>query len=411
MLPDEIILQICSYLYGADVLYSLFNLNTRLNITITGYCRYVNLQGVTYNRFDHIASHILPQIASSVRSFVFHGRREKVLSAAASAAYYARPMSFTFPLLQRVTLYCFTGESLLAFINLLQDLSQLVKLNIGSLKGTADEALLMNVLAANNNRLESVSFEQDSVFLDIPTVDQTVSYLNIQKLTVNITQAQMIPHLFALVPYVQQLYVRIEEQLFQPRTLKLSFNKLSPLSHLIDFHLNSVDLWWNLDEIDAVLGKMPSLETLTLELSTGDKHLVKQENFVKILPPSLKKIRFFMRYYFSESVFDVNSLTTSWSLTLPINCLLDEISETVFLFTASYGPRLLNLPAVIGKQIVSGCKYTEQVKDLCVYNSTSLFDLLSTVQHFHRLRKLSINANRIPEACKYFFHYNFNIFR
>ncbi|CAF3912553.1 unnamed protein product [Rotaria sordida] len=34
-LPDEIILIACQYLRGADVLYSFYNLNTRLNITIT----------------------------------------------------------------------------------------------------------------------------------------------------------------------------------------------------------------------------------------------------------------------------------------------------------------------------------------------------------------------------------------
>ncbi|CAF1122279.1 unnamed protein product [Rotaria sordida] len=47
-LPDEIILIACQYLRGADVLYSFYNLNTRLNITITGYCRYVNLMTVPY---------------------------------------------------------------------------------------------------------------------------------------------------------------------------------------------------------------------------------------------------------------------------------------------------------------------------------------------------------------------------
>jgi hypothetical protein len=92
-LPDEIILQVCSYLYGADVLYSLYNLNTRLNITILGYCRYVDLRGVIYYRFDQIVSHILPQIASFVRSCVFHGYREKLLSAKAFAVFFASPIS------------------------------------------------------------------------------------------------------------------------------------------------------------------------------------------------------------------------------------------------------------------------------------------------------------------------------
>jgi hypothetical protein len=62
ILPDEMILYVCHYLRGADILYSFYNLNTRLNITITGYCRYVNLMAVSYKQFDYAVSNVLPQI-------------------------------------------------------------------------------------------------------------------------------------------------------------------------------------------------------------------------------------------------------------------------------------------------------------------------------------------------------------
>jgi hypothetical protein len=276
-----------------------------------------------------------------------------------------------------------------------------MELNILFLKRTVDETLLTKVLTANNGRLESVSFDQNSVFLDIPTVDQTISYLNIQKLAINITQGRMLTHIFALVPYVHRLYVNIDEQSYKPN-FKQAFINLSPLNHLIDFHLCSIGIFWNLDQIDALLRHMSSLQTLTLELSTKDKCLIKQENFVKILPACLKQVQFLIHYYFFEPVFEVNSLIASWSLVIPISCLVDETNDCVLMFTASFGPRLLNLPAVIGKQIVRGCKYTQQVEDLYVCNSTSLADILLTVQHFHRLRKLCINAKRIEETCKYF---------
>ncbi|CAF3788387.1 unnamed protein product [Rotaria sp. Silwood1] len=61
-LPDEIILVACQYLRGADVLYALFNLNTRLNTTITGYCHYVNLMTVPYQQFNYVVIHVLPCI-------------------------------------------------------------------------------------------------------------------------------------------------------------------------------------------------------------------------------------------------------------------------------------------------------------------------------------------------------------
>jgi hypothetical protein len=276
-----------------------------------------------------------------------------------------------------------------------------MELNIRFLKEAVDETLLTKVLSANNGRLESVSFDQNSAFLDVPIIDQTISYLNIQKLAVNIKQCRMLPYIFALVPYVHCLYINIEERSYKPN-FKQALVNLSPLNHLIDFHLCSIDIFWNLDAIDAVLRQMPSLQTLTLELCTEDKSLIKQENFVKILPAYLKQVHFLIYYYFSEPFFEVTSLATSWSLVLPISCLLDEINECVLMFTTSFRPRLLNLPAVIGKQIVRGSEYTQQVEDLYVFNSTSLADILLTMQHFHRLRKLCINAKRIEETCKYF---------
>jgi len=72
------------------------------------------------------------------------------------------------------------------------------------------------------------------------------------------------------------------------------------------------------------------------------------------------------------------------------------------MFTASFGPRLLNLSAVLGKKILHSCKYTQKVKDLHMYSSTSLVDALLTVQHFHHLQKLSINTRNVPRTCKCF---------
>ena len=401
ILPDEIILQICSYLHGADVLYSLYNLNARLNVTITGYCHYVDLSGVTYYRFDHVVSHIFPQIALDIRSFVFHGHRDRTMCANASIAFFGSPMSFIFPRLQKITLYWFTFEKLLSFIDILENLSQLVELNIQCFTGAVKEPFLTKVLAANNGRLQSVSFDEDSVFLDVSKIDQAVHYVNIQKLIINITSQKMLPHLFALIPYVRRLYVRIEQRSYNSN-LKQAFDKLSPLTHLIDFHLYSIIGRWDFDEIAGVLQLMPSLQALTFKLSTKDEHFVKPENFVKILPQSLKQICFCIRYYFQLSVCDVKDLTDSWSILLPINCLLDEINARVIMLTASFGLRSLELPETVGKQIVSGCKYTQGVKNLRVDDSVTLTDILLTVQHFRCLRKLRINIQDTKNACKCF---------
>ena len=312
MLPDEILLEICYYLTGADVLYSLYNLNARLNVTVTGYCHYLDLSGVPYPRLDHVVCHILPKIASSVQSFIFHGYREKLLSPRAFEFFYALPMSFTFPQLRRISLQWFVGEGLLSFINNIQDLSHLVELNIVSLKKVEEETLLTKVLAVNNGRLDSVTFDRNSAFLDVPEIHQAVSYFNIQKLTINITKSGVLPHLFALVPHVHRLRVTIESHAYKSN-FKEAFVNQSPLTHLTNFHLRTVDSYWNLNDIDTILQQMPSLQTLTLDVCTRDKHFIQQEHFVKILPLSLKQIYFFIHYWFYEAIFEMNSLIASWA--------------------------------------------------------------------------------------------------
>ena len=159
-------------------------------------------------------------------------------------------MSFTFPRLQKITLNCFTCERFSSFIDGLRCLVQLEELNIRSLKGTVQETLLTNLLTANG-RLHSVSFDQDSVFFNVSEVSQTVFYSNVQNLTVNITRNQALPHLFTLIPYIRRLHARIEECPYNSN-LKQALNKLSPLVHLIDFHLYSTIGRWHFDEITGV---------------------------------------------------------------------------------------------------------------------------------------------------------------
>ncbi|CAF2393856.1 unnamed protein product [Rotaria sp. Silwood2] len=72
ILPDEIILEICRYLHCSHVLYSFFDLNTRLNKTITSYCQHVWFRRASYKQLLYIYQYILPRIGSSVLSLTIH---------------------------------------------------------------------------------------------------------------------------------------------------------------------------------------------------------------------------------------------------------------------------------------------------------------------------------------------------
>ena len=399
-LPDEIILHICQYLRGADVLYSFYNLNTRLNITITGYCHYVNLMAVSYKQFEYAASYVLPKIGSLVQTFVLNGNWETIINDRISSVLFASRLALLFPQLRRLTIKWFTSERFLLFVDTLQDFPQLIELDIRFLKGNRVDLLLSKVLSANNGRLQIVSFDQDSVDLDISEDDTMTSHLNIQELTVNLSLSKLIPNLFLLVPNVCRLYVSVEE-LSNTTKFKPTIMNLTPLIHLIAFQLRSINLFWTFEEITQILEAMPFLQRLAFDFRTDDKRLVTEEDFRTILPSTLNKMDFFIRYYFSETISATEVSTTFSSVHYPIAYLLDEPRTRFFIHTIPCDLHSAILTATISKQMSAGWKYMRQTEDLYIYDITSLVDVLLILQHFRRVRTLSIDTKNKAEVCKY----------
>jgi hypothetical protein len=400
ILPDEMILYVCHYLRGADILYSFYNLNTRLNITITGYCRYVNLMAVSYKQFDYAVSNVLPQIGSSVRTFVLNGNWETIICDRLSSILFTSRLSFLLPRLQRITVKWFTSERLFLFVDILQDFLHLTQLDLRYLKGRTIDSLLTKVLSANNGRLSIVSFDQDSIDLDISDNCETISYPNIEELTVNLTISELIPRLFRLIPNVRRLYLSVDE-LSDSSQSKLTTTDLSSLVYLIDFQLRSINLFWTFEEISHILKAMPSLQKLALDFRTDDERLINEDDLITILPSSLLKINFVTRYYFSEPESDVKTLNTAQSARFSIAYLLDEPRHRYLIHTIPCDLRTVIIPATIAKQMTVGWGYMQQMEDLYIYDTTSLLDILLILQHFRRLRTLSIDLQDSSQIRKY----------
>jgi hypothetical protein len=400
VLPDEIILHICQYLRGADVLYSFYNLNARLNITITGYCRYVNLMAVSYKQFEYAASYVLPQIGSLVQTFVLNGNWETIIDDKLSSILFTPYLSLLFPQLQKLTVKWFTSERFSLFINSLQDFSQLIELDIRFLKGNPVDLLLSKVLSANNGRLSIVSFDQDSV--DVDTIDDSTiqSHPNIQELSVNLSCSKLIPNLFLLIPNVCRLHVSVDE-LSNGAKCKPTIINLPPLVHLTAFQLRSINLFWRFDEITHMLTAMPCLQRLALDFRTDDKRLVSEEDLLTILPSSIIKLDFFIRYYVHESKSATEVSPTFSSVQFPIACLLDEPRHRFFVHTLPCDLYSAILTATISKQMPSGWKYTQKTEDLYIYDITCLLEILLILQHFRRIRTLSIDVKDKEQICKY----------
>ena len=401
-LPDEVLLQICRYLRGADVFYSFYNLNSRLNTTIAGYCRYINIMSVSHKQFEYSVLHVLPHIGYLVRSFVLNGNWETIVNERLSSVLFSRNFPLLFPQLQRLIIKWFTRDKFLSFIEILQDCSQLIQLDLRFLKGDSIDLLRSNILSANRNQLEMISFDHDSLDFDISENDSTIAYPNIRQLSINLTSNQLLSRLFSLIPNVCHLIVNTDE-LSDGAESKSTLNNLSILIHLTSFKLRSVNLFWTFDEIHQILKSMPNLEKLTIDLRTDDKRLAIEQNLNEILPSSVTKLDFFVRYYYPQPRY-ANEISTCLSSTcLPIVSLLDKSRSRFLLHTVPCDLNSMILTGTISKQMLTGWKYTQQIEDLYIYDVTSLMDLISILQHFRRLRTLSIDTKDKSQICKSIF--------
>ncbi|CAF2180721.1 unnamed protein product [Rotaria magnacalcarata] len=309
-LPDEMILHVCQYLRGGEILHSFFNLNSRLNSAITDFCHHVNLKNLTYKQFKFVTLQIVPQIGGSIRSFVFNTRWESIMFNQQSSIFSRLKLSLTFPQLHTLILTGFVDAQLNLFLDKITDFFQLVKLDIRSAQVCNSYDLLKVILGANNNRLKSVLFEDDSTqFILTSTRDEeAVSYPNIEELTVSLKTDKTLESLFILVPNITRLHVDVDEL---SSASKRTLENVPSLVHLKDFQLRSLDMQWSLGEIAYILSKMPSLQRLVLDISTKDKHVVHGEKFIQVLPSTLIEIHLFIMYYLSTSGNETDTILST----------------------------------------------------------------------------------------------------
>lgn len=397
-LPDEVLLDICKYLRGADILYSFYRLNDRLNRTITHYLKNVNLMSVSHQQFEYSVSKVLPSIGDRIRTFILNGNWETIICQRLHSLLFHSPFSDLFPSLERLILKWFSSERLVLLLDQIEDCQHLIELDVRYLRGQGDLSLLMKVLSSNRNRLKTVRFDQDSSDFDVVSEnnDSIVSE-NIEQLTVNLKKSESLPNVFHMIPNVRSLSLSIDE-LSEGAQSKKSLKKLTTLKHLSHFQLRSINLFWNHKEISTILKAMPSLKTLTLDLRTDDEKLIDENSLDKLLPRSLVKLDYFIRFYPSQ--YDTNTMDDHLPDNLrlasitkyPAWVLLDKPRNRMIYHTVPCRVRSLILPANISRKLCHGSNNFESVEDLCIYDVNCLLDIMLMLNHFRRVHSLTIDT-------------------
>ncbi|CAF2131978.1 unnamed protein product [Rotaria magnacalcarata] len=391
-LPDEMILHVCQYLRGGEILHSFFNLNSRLNSAITDFCHHVNLKNLTYKQFKFVTLQIVPQIGGAIRSFVFNGRWESIMFTQQSSIFSRLKLSLTFPQLHTLILINFVGAQSNLFLDKITDFFQLVKLDIRSAQVCNSYDSLKAILGANNNRLKSVSFDYNSLeFVLTSTKDEkAVSYPNIEELTVSLKTDKTLGSLFILLPNITRLHVDVDEL---SSASKRTLENIPSLVHLKDFQLRSLDMQWSLDEIAYILSKMPSLQRLVLDIFTQDKHVVHGEKFIQVPPSTLIEIHLFIMYYLSTSGNETDTILSTWPSYIRVIRLPHESNRYGVIHTVPCDLFSMFIPAYVASSMMAGSKYTRKVQYLKICDKQCSSDINLILQHFHQIRTLTIGPS------------------
>jgi len=235
-LPDEILLEICRFLSSTDILYSLFNLNSRLNRTIYIYCQHVIIRQTSFIQFEYICLNILPKIGPIIRSLSINANWTDLL-VKRFHFYFGHQMKDIFPNIEHLILVSFSGNELNDYIDSIYDLPYLNKLTIHDRYNVTEEykqILFDKILSANKNRLKKILFNRYSESLNINQVNSII-YSNIIQLNIHLETLIDLLHLFKLIPNIHQMSIVINKQIEDEI---IEFDEFI-MKNLIEFHMES----------------------------------------------------------------------------------------------------------------------------------------------------------------------------
>ncbi|CAF3490011.1 unnamed protein product [Rotaria sp. Silwood1] len=401
-LPDEILLLICGYLSSTDILFSFYGLNFRLSQTISGFCRHVVLGQVSFKQFNYICKAILPAIGTNICSLVVSNDWKGVLSQI-FLNYFSEKMSLAFPRLKRLILTTFRIGSLMSFLDCLQNLPELFELKLISLyemgKESANvEVLLHRIFTANNNRLSSIFFDDDS--LSFPYVSNNdICYSHIEKLTIELKTLNDLYELLTVLPRLKYLDAAINDGSSKfPEEIQNI-----PILTLRQFRLRSFVHNWNLDELALFLKRIPNVQELTIQIKTDyDTRLIDgQQIFFHISSLSLTKFSYFLEFDYSHSFDDTNILSSWQQFNQEFICIKSDDNNTLVLITLPFECSYLFLRCSIAKNKIFSDIYGSQVRYLTLCDvSTQLAETFSITNKCHRIHTfvLRVDETIVPKS-------------
>jgi hypothetical protein len=323
--------------------------------------------------------------------------------------YFGDRMSSIFPNLKQLTFISFTDNSLKPFLDSLQNLPELHEIIICGLyqittSPIESERLLDIIFTANNNRLNSIFLDDDSMFFSLEDKYRDIIYSNIQKLSINLQTINDLHRLLTLLPQLISINVAVNTDIDESDKIHENISIVT----LKQFQLQSFGLLWNLDDLASILKRIPNVEELSIAIKVNhDTRLIDGESvFPLVSALSLRKFNYFIRFYDSSPSIDNTKILLTWQqFKQEFVCVKSDDKKMLVLYTLPFVFSFLILPSSIAKNEVFIESYAPQVKNLTLYDASTV-DIFSVIKKCHRIQNLNlrIDGNIAPSkiSCRVF---------
>jgi hypothetical protein len=398
-LPDEILLEICRYLSSTDILYSFFDLNSRLNRTISIYCQHVILRQTNFIQFEYICSNILPKIGLKIRSLSINANWTDLL-AKQFHFYFGNRMNNVFSNLEHIILVAFSGNELNDYLESLSDLLYLTKLTIYDRYNVIEEykqILFEKTLSANQNRLKRIIFNRHSECLSINQTNSII-YSNLIELNIHLERIKDFCFIFKLIPNIQQLSIVINRHCEYE---KIQFDDQIIMNNLIQFQLESSGRTWIFEEINSLLKQMPYLTHLSLDIFSQDHHLLIGQDLLSIYPiNNLQNFNYVIKYTSKIKIESIDNIILSWSLTsYSVCCLVADNSMHIFLHTIPYEYSYLEISSLFFKHMKKQTNdYRFFIKELLLFHISTLTETFIAINNANQIKDLALEIDDTPSS-------------
>lgn len=410
-LPDEILIEICLYLNGVDVVNAFGQLNTRFERAIGQFRCDFNLQYLTYNQFQRCCFHLIPYNAEHIVKLTINKWYSpgEISIFNQSVAHYNSLQDFL-PSLKQLWLINFSNEDVdllpkILFVEkLMIDIDSQIPL-FHSTKIALDKYLFCTPNHIREMRLYGA---EDGIALQHDIAVMLCQWL--EKLTISVSTLDDLILVFRRAPNLIKLHVEVN-------VLSVDVPKQYATVEMMPKHMKDFHLWIKdkrlliFEDLYNILTHMPTIERLSLEIESDDVNFSQGDRWKELLCnlPKLSRLEMGLKIWIDYETLPIDVtpyLETFYENDLDVCCYADN--RILFIDTIPYDfdnpTGLLTSPhATYAK--ATNRKLLEQrarkVHTLCFdsrHETTAIHEWLGVLSRFPNLQVLDITSINLKDS-------------